>query len=147
MLGFDVAAAIFLLACLPLLRVDDPADDAPRTPRPTTPTATMLLVDHRDRLGRDPRRGGGGDAGRRRRPASRPRPLIVATLLVAWLFANTIYALHYAHLYYERKAGGIDFPGEDPPGYADFVYFAFTLGMTFQTSDVDDHRPAASAAW
>ena len=25
---------------------------------------------------------------------------------------------------------------KDPPGYADFVYFSFTLGMTFQTSDV-----------
>ena len=39
------------------------------------------------------------------------------------------------------------FPATEPPGYADFVYFAFTLGMTFQTSDVDIARPAASAAW
>ena len=27
-------------------------------------------------------------------------------------------------------------PGTDEPDYWDFVYFAFTLGMTFQTSDV-----------
>ena len=63
-------------------------------------------------------------------------PLIVTTLVLAWLFANTVYALHYAHLYYlEDKVGGLDFQGDDDPDYADFIYFAFTLGMTFQTSD------------
>ena len=33
-------------------------------------------------------------------------------------------------------AKGIDFPSCDEPDYWDFAYFAFTLGMTFQTSDV-----------
>ena len=62
--------------------------------------------------------------------------LIVATLILAWLFANTVYALHYAHVYYlEGSEGGLSFSGEDCPDYSDFVYFAFTLGMTFQTSD------------
>lgn len=62
--------------------------------------------------------------------------LIVTTLVLAWLFANIVYALHYAHLYYlEDKVGGLDFSGDEAPDYADFVYFAFTLGMTFQTSD------------
>jgi uncharacterized membrane protein len=67
--------------------------------------------------------------------------LVVATLLLAWAFANTIYALHYAHLFYTadgagKDSGGVDMPGTDEPDYWDFVYFAFTLGMTFQTSDV-----------
>lgn len=68
---------------------------------------------------------------------------LIGTLLLAWLFANTIYALHYAHEYYRqnpatgRDAGGIEFPGTDEPDYWDFLYFAFTLGMTFQTSDCD----------
>jgi uncharacterized membrane protein len=63
--------------------------------------------------------------------------MIVTTLVLAWLFANTIYALHYAHLYYlEGSKGGLDFSGApDTPDYSDFVYFAYTLGMTFQTSD------------
>jgi len=66
---------------------------------------------------------------------------LVATLLAIWLFANSVYALHYAHAWYTRSEetdgdmGGIDFPETDAPSYADFVYFAFTLGMTFQTSD------------
>ncbi len=68
--------------------------------------------------------------------------LVVATLILAWLFSNTVYALHYAHLYYlggrdGGDAGGLDFPGGDrTPDYWDFLYFSFTLGMTFQTSDV-----------
>ena len=66
--------------------------------------------------------------------------LIIATLALAWLFANMVFTLHYAHLYYRQDHGrdqrGIEVPGVDEPGYPDFLYFAFTLGMTFQTSDV-----------
>ena len=71
-----------------------------------------------------------------------PKGLIVGTLAVAWVFSNTVYALHYAHLYYVDGAkGGLDFSGEDDdapdtgPEYSDFIYFSYTLGMTFQTSD------------
>lgn len=69
--------------------------------------------------------------------------LIIATLSLAWLFGNVIYGLHYAHIYYlagkggKGDSGGIEFPGTKEPGYWDFLYFAFTLGMTFQTSDCD----------
>jgi uncharacterized membrane protein len=69
--------------------------------------------------------------------------LMVATLGLAWLFSNIVYALHYAHLFYgDREHSGEDdrglkFPSTDEPAYADFVYFAFTIGMTFQTSDVE----------
>jgi uncharacterized membrane protein len=67
--------------------------------------------------------------------------LLLATLLIAWLFSNLVYAMHYAHIFYLPDAagkdqGGLDFPAEEEPGYWDFLYFAFTLGMTFQTSDV-----------
>jgi uncharacterized membrane protein len=70
-------------------------------------------------------------------PEKANKPLVVATLALAWLFANTVYALHYAHIYYlEGSNGGLNFSGQpDNPDYADFVYFAYTLGMTFQTSD------------
>jgi uncharacterized membrane protein len=66
--------------------------------------------------------------------------LLIATLMLAWLFSNTVYALHYAHVYYFDDgtgvdSGGIEIPGCDEPDYWDFVYFSFTLGMTFQTSD------------
>ena len=67
--------------------------------------------------------------------------LLLATLVIAWLFSNLVYAMHYAHAFYladdkGRDAGGLDFPDTDEPVYWDFLYFGFTLGMTFQTSDV-----------
>jgi len=67
--------------------------------------------------------------------------LIVGTLALSWLFINVIYALHYAHMFYAKDAktgrdrGGLEMPGTKEPDYWDFIYFAFTLGMTFQTSD------------
>lgn len=64
-----------------------------------------------------------------------------ASLLLAGLFGNLLFALHYAHLYYDQRAQGDDqrglvFPGTDTPDYWDFCYFAATLGMAFQVSDV-----------
>jgi uncharacterized membrane protein len=61
----------------------------------------------------------------------------------AWAVLHTAYALHYAHLYYRAgdasgaggAPGGLQFPGA-PPAELDFAYFAFTIGMCFQTSDV-----------
>ena len=67
------------------------------------------------------------------------------SLCLAWLFANTLFALHYAHVWYlpddkgkdAKDSGGLEFPGDDPtPDYWDFAYFSFVLGMTFQVSDV-----------
>lgn len=67
--------------------------------------------------------------------------LVVMTLVLAWLFSNTVWALHYANLYYTgdehgNDKRGISFPECEEPNYWDFAYFSFTLGMTFQTSDV-----------
>ncbi len=67
--------------------------------------------------------------------------LVIATLVLCWLFSNMVWALHYAHLYYigaeqGGDRGGLDFPESAEPNYWDFIYFSFTLGMTFQTSDV-----------
>ena len=72
-------------------------------------------------------------------PEPLTKALVITTLILAWLFSNTIYAIHYAHLaYIQPDAGdcGLEFPGTKQPSYWDFVYFAYTLGMTFQTSDV-----------
>jgi len=65
--------------------------------------------------------------------------LCLSAVVSAWGLTHTAYALRYAHLYYrddDDGEGGLEFPGKiDPDGF-DFAYFAFTLGMCFQVSDV-----------
>ena len=74
------------------------------------------------------------------KPAPLETVLIVGTLVIAWIFSNLIYALHYAHLFYGKADGGdaagLDFPNAGEPDYWDFLYFSTCLGMTFQVSDV-----------
>ncbi len=63
--------------------------------------------------------------------------LAVAGIVLSWVLTHTVYALRYARLYYRGSgAGGLEFPGKGAPCDLDFAYFAFTLGMCFQTSDV-----------
>ncbi|HEX2671143.1 MAG TPA: DUF1345 domain-containing protein [Polyangiaceae bacterium] len=65
--------------------------------------------------------------------------LCLTAVVSAWALTHTAYSLRYAHLYYrddDDGEGGLEFPGKiDPDGF-DFAYFAFTLGMCFQVSDV-----------
>lgn len=62
------------------------------------------------------------------------------TLLGLWALLPTMYAIHYAHLYYMAKNEDkrpLRFP-ENPsnPDYFDFLYFSATIALTTQTSDV-----------
>ncbi|MGV0024748.1 DUF1345 domain-containing protein [Phormidesmis priestleyi] len=67
--------------------------------------------------------------------------LSVITIVGSWLLVHTIFALHYAHGYYQNpktdRKPALDFPGEDEPDYWDFLYFSFVIGMTSQVSDVE----------
>jgi uncharacterized membrane protein len=61
----------------------------------------------------------------------------VASIAVSWFTVHTVYALRYARLYYVDEEGGVDFQQDESPDYQDFAYLSFTLGMTFQVSDTD----------
>ena len=63
--------------------------------------------------------------------------LSVISVIISWLTVHTIFTLRYAELYYRGDVGGINFGKTKSPSYKDFAYVAFTLGMTFQTSDTD----------
>jgi uncharacterized membrane protein len=88
--------------------------------------------------------------------------LAVGSVLLSWFLLHTLYVPHYAHLFYGPPeesvpaltlvehgttrsvtvAGGIDFNVDGYwPTYADFTYFAFNLGMTFQVSDTSVSSP------
>jgi len=65
--------------------------------------------------------------------------LSIVTILCSWFLVHTAFALHYAHEFYEPA--GVEhrcltFAGNPQPDYVDFLYFAFVLGTTSQTSDV-----------
>jgi uncharacterized membrane protein len=141
MIAFDIAALVFLVTLVPLLsaKPKDMRQIAKRNDANrlgllviTGIVTVAVLVAVAAELNQ----------------GSNPKPLAVAgiigTLALAWLFSNSVYVLHYAHLFYTESAqeqgkdsGGVSFPDTNEPDYWDFVYFAFCLGMTFQTSDVE----------
>ena len=137
-MAFDAAALVFLLSLAPLVRESDAAAMRAHAAGNDANRGLVLvlttLVGFADM---------GAIAGEL--PGARAgEPLtilkLLGTLLLIWLFANSMFALHYAHAFYTQEdgadAGGIEVPGTTAPDYADFAYFAFTFGMTFQTSDV-----------
>jgi uncharacterized membrane protein len=137
--AFDLAALVFLLACVPLFRREAKAmrqaakdNDANRgmlLVLTVILSMVILVTVAGELIGPD-------------HPAPIEKLLIVSTLVLAWTFGNMVYALHYAHLYYSHDDGGKDlaglvFPGDrSEPDYSDFVYFSFTIGVALQTSDV-----------
>lgn len=136
MVGFDIAAFVFLSSLWPLLdddtaglrqrAKDNDANRAGLLALTGLVTVVILVAIYSELSGK---------------PSPLAVMLVIATLVMAWLFSNTVYALHYAHLFYTDDtqggdSGGLDVPGTERPDYWDFIYFAFTLGMTFQTSDV-----------
>ena len=64
----------------------------------------------------------------------------IATVVLSWTFTHTVFALHYANTYYRPGVldvvGGLKFPGDRPPDYHDFLYYAFVIGCAAQTGDV-----------
>ncbi|MGH6614024.1 DUF1345 domain-containing protein [Sphingomonas sp.] len=142
MAAFDIAAATFLALVAPLLgskadamrahTKDNDANRALLLAITATVTIVILVSVVSEMMGG--------------KSSNFATALIVVTLILAWLFSNTVYALHYAHLFYldngtGKDSGGVDIPATKEPDYWDFVYFSFTLGMTFQTSDVEITAP------
>ena len=63
--------------------------------------------------------------------------IALVSVALSWLLTHTAYTFRYAHLYYAGTSnGGLIFPGTSTPCDMDFAYYAFTLGMAFQVSDV-----------
>jgi uncharacterized membrane protein len=66
--------------------------------------------------------------------------LALTTIFLSWMFTHSMFALHYAHEFYDEnggKGGGLIFPGDlHEPDYWDFVYFSLVIGMTSQVSDI-----------
>jgi uncharacterized membrane protein len=146
MAGFDLAALVFLASLVPAIgssgartmREHAAQNDANRVLLLGITAAVMAVVLVTV----------AAELGAKQQADMVTKLLVVFTLALAWLFSNAVYALHYAHLFYSKAedgkgdAGGLEFQGGTrEPLYWDFVYFAFTLGMTFQTSDTGIASP------
>lgn len=138
LIGFDVAAVAFLAAYTPTFRFDAKRirkeaaqNDANRATLlilsfVLTVIILAVLV---------------GELAQGQKISALDKVVVTISLILVWTFANAVYALHYAHLYYTaddggRDCAGLEFPKMREPLLADFVYFAFTLGVAVQTSDV-----------
>lgn len=136
-LAFDGAAMVFILGCLPLwlesnahtIRARAERDDAGRALMLVIMVITLVVV----------------LAAIVRMLSTQGEPivgnllLVMATLVLAWVFINTVYALHYSHLYYDQNeggdVGGVGFSGNAEPVFSDFCYLSFGVGMACQVSD------------
>ena len=141
LIGFDLAVTGFVLSCLRLwrggeahvLRREASSDDAGRglllvltlVIGAIVLVTVATLVLERERIG------------------TPEIVLLLISLFACWLFVNLIFAFHYARLYFdsispgdERDRGGLGFPGDCSPVFADFVNFALVIGMTCQTADI-----------
>ena len=56
----------------------------------------------------------------------------VTAMLLSWL----LFHAGWARLYHARAAGALEFPGQQRPGRIEFLYFAFTIAVSFAVSDV-----------
>lgn len=138
-MAFDFAAAVFLLSLIPLLRDAEAKDIRQHAAENDANRVALLVITTLLTFAVMAAITGELKGAQQHDPVAMTK--LIGTLLLIWLFANTVYALHYAHLFYAsdektgKDAAGIDFPGTKTPDYKDFAYFSGTLGMTFQTSD------------
>lgn len=138
LIGFDVAAVAFLATCVSTFR-HAPADMRGFAERSDANRAVLLFISAVVTV--VVLAAIASELGLRGRLGILDKLLIVASLALAWGFGNSVYAFHYAHLFYSaddqgHDRGGLAFPGTDEPLMSDFAYFAFTLGVAVQTSDV-----------
>lgn len=138
--AFDIAVLAFVASCVPLWRHGGPATIRAEAERDDGGAMLLLFLTALisgvilvaiTQLALDKNALGFADIA-----------LLVGTLAASWIFANLIYAMHYARMFYapgvgaDRRGGGLDFPGDEEPGFPDFVHFAAVIGMTCQTADI-----------
>jgi uncharacterized membrane protein len=62
------------------------------------------------------------------------------TLVISWVSVQVIFALYYAHKFYDRNVehgnNGFTFPNNPLPDYWNFIRFAFVIGMRIQVPRV-----------
>jgi uncharacterized membrane protein len=138
--GWNAAALTFLLATWPIIARADSSNAPQFAAREdqTEGSARVLLVG----ASVASLLGAGYALHLAGQESGAPRLLLIGvavlTVVLSWCVINTIFTLRYADQHFRSKRGGIAFgteDGQEHPGYRDFAYVAFTIGMTYQVSD------------
>lgn len=146
LIGWNVAAVLFLIPTGKILLFDGPAEVRARAGREDENRAVMMsliIAAVVTSLGgivlalHDAKSGAHGGSGH-------PMWLMaisISTLVFNWLVVQSLFALHYAHRYFGDRDDdgsadeGFLFQGDKPDTYRDFVYVAICMGATCQVSD------------
>lgn len=59
-------------------------------------------------------------------------------VVLAWAVVNTVYAFKYARMYYHDDRHRFRFNQDEDPSYSDFAYAAFSIGMSYNASNVNE---------
>lgn len=62
--------------------------------------------------------------------------LCIFSVFSSWNLIQLLYAIHYSEIYYQNN-GGVSFNAKGLPNFWDFLYLAYTIGMTYQVSDTN----------
>jgi uncharacterized membrane protein len=146
LIGWNVAAVLFLVPTGKILLFDGPEKVRERAGREDENRAvmmTLIIAAVVTSLGgivlalHDSKSGAHGGPGH---PAWL-MAISVSTLIFNWLVVQSLFALHYAHRYFgdSDNDGSADegflFQGDKPNTYRDFVYASICMGATCQVSD------------
>ena len=149
LIGWDAAAAVFLVTTGWMLLRDDEDDLRQRACREDEgrPVLTAMIlgcvsfafaaviIALRESHSGGPK-GGGGEGGQLWLSG-----MAIATLVLSWLCVQVLFTLHYAHRYFGdpddngKTAEGFQITGDKPRTYRDFIYMAVCIGACFQVSD------------
>jgi uncharacterized membrane protein len=143
LVGWDVAALLYLVTTGWMLLTDDADDLRARAAREDEPPmvlsvlvmAALLFGFGAVMVAMREGSAGGGSGG------VFLSVLAIATLVLSWLCMQALFTLHYAHRYAGDSdgdgivRGGIQMTGDPPRTYRDFIYISVCIGACFQVSD------------
>ncbi len=146
LIGWNVAAVLFLIPTGRILLFDGPGEVRERAGREDENRAVMMTVIIAavvTSLGgivltlHDSKSGAHGQP----HHSAWFLAISVSTMICNWLVVQSLFALHYAHRYFGDRDNdgsadeGFLFKGDKPDTYRDFVYVAICMGATCQVSD------------
>ena len=75
--------------------------------------------------------------------------LSLLAVFLSWGLLHVMFGIHYARMYYDpapvngepEDRPPLEFPEDAMPDFWDFMYFAFTLAVCYQVSDVSIRSP------